>query len=68
MYGGSAYQLNQLKDVEKAREVVLMYEQAPEAMQAAALYLSGQIAVGGKLPVSVGVKWKRGAGYEGLRW
>ena len=68
VYGGSAYHLNQLKGVEKAREVVLMYEQAPEAMQSAALYLSGKMAAGGKLPVSVGVKWKRGAGYEGLRW
>ena len=58
----SPYRLHQLKNIERAREVVLVYEAVPEAFQAAALYLSGQLTPVGRLPVTVSNLWRCGQG------
>lgn len=67
VFGGSPYQLDKLRNVDTAREIVLVYEPSDYAWRAAALYLAGMLEAKGKLPVSIGAKWPMNAGWEGKR-
>src|SRR5690606_15707544 len=58
----NAYTLNQLKGIENARVLVVVYENSPYTERAAAAYFLNKLRPQGKLPVTVNPHFKVGDG------
>lgn len=60
----NAYTLHQLKGIEKARVLILTYENSRYTQRAAAKFFTGELKPGGKLPVTVNGHFKAGDGLK----
>ena len=58
------YVLNKIDGIEDAAGLVVAYQDSPETQEVAAQLIFGGIGANGKLPVSVGEKFKAGDGLE----
>jgi beta-N-acetylhexosaminidase len=56
------YVINKLKDIEAARALILTYQDNELAEEVAAKFIMGGFNASGKLPVSIGDKYKEGDG------
>jgi len=58
------YVLNKLKNIEQAEGLIITYQDNTDAQELAAQLIFGGVSANGKLPVSVGSKFKAGDGLE----
>lgn len=61
-YFKNPYSLNKLDNLEKAKGLVIAYQDSPSAQELTAQLLFGGIGASGRLPISIGKKFKAGDG------